>query len=589
MNWEKLKKSWWWLVPALFSALIYANSLRGGFFWDDRGLILDNPLVKTWKGSFSTFMPDYWLRVHVGTKGQYRPLRNLTLTADYALWEDSPGGYHVTNYALNIGVTVLSCVFAKEVLGTELAAAAAGLLFASHPAHAESVNYIKNRSDMLALGLMLLAFILFCRGRTLFSLVVYAVSLTAKEFSVALPFVMAAWVLLSGKEGGWRERAMRLWPYFALSGAFLLFKLTALRPPPELLFADPVAEGTNRLLLFLSTYAEYLWLIAAPFSFRVDRELHLLSSPLEWRVLGLAAAAAALFYLARRSPDRRRYAFAAFWLFFFIGPVSNILPIAGRLFAEQRAYIPSLGWALVLGLLVADFYSRPAYRKAAVAAAAAVVLVSGFSVMNRNVLWRSEADMWRRAVADNPSNLRALENLGDSLLRAGRLQEAEKVYLVVAQKYPGGDEVYINLGVISQAKGEIKAAIGWFEKALEVSPSNPEAYVNLGTMHMLSGDRGKARDYYLKAIDLRPDDPSALTNLGIVLASERRFREAASAFKRALAVKPDLIETRLNLAAVYREMGLDYEAGEELREAGLRKGSAGSVGFSQPVILRNKP
>ena len=146
------------LFLVLVTTLSFSKSLSHQFVWDDQPIILENPQLRNIDNVPSFFTPHYWKYIHPGTKGQYRPLRTVSLALSYHFWKFRPFGYYITNlifHVLNVLLIylVVAALFKKPAVGF-----LAALLFALHPIHVESVSWVKNRTDLFALFFFLLAF-----------------------------------------------------------------------------------------------------------------------------------------------------------------------------------------------------------------------------------------------------------------------------------------------------------------------------------------------------------------------------------------------------------------------------------------------
>jgi len=158
---------------------LFANTLANDFIWDDSTLIPENHYIKTTENIPLFFTPRYWNDLHpISPSGQYRPIRTISFTMDYCFWKLNPAGFHLTNLLLHgINVILIYC-FVLTLTGharsykTNMAFKQGwffsipfltALFFAAHPIHTESINFIKNRSDLLTLLFFLASFILFIR------------------------------------------------------------------------------------------------------------------------------------------------------------------------------------------------------------------------------------------------------------------------------------------------------------------------------------------------------------------------------------------------------------------------------------------
>ena len=116
-------------------------------------LLPETPLV-------NLFYDDFWGTplTHSGSHKSYRPLCVLTFRINYLLDGFKPAGFHLVNVLLHSLVTGLFTDTCGQLTGQIWTARLAGLLFASHPVHTESVAGVVGRADILACLFFLLAF-----------------------------------------------------------------------------------------------------------------------------------------------------------------------------------------------------------------------------------------------------------------------------------------------------------------------------------------------------------------------------------------------------------------------------------------------
>jgi protein O-mannosyl-transferase len=161
-------------------AAIWSNSLHNSFVWDDNYLVVDNSYIQHIENIPLFFTPHYWNQLYpFHSRGVYRPVRAVTLAIDYYLWGLHPIGYHLSNVLLHMANTFLVYYLVLLLTGhikhegkrlddqhTAFFSLpfGAALLFAIHPAHTESINLIKNRSDLLAFLFCMGTFILFIKS-----------------------------------------------------------------------------------------------------------------------------------------------------------------------------------------------------------------------------------------------------------------------------------------------------------------------------------------------------------------------------------------------------------------------------------------
>ena len=80
----------------------------------------------------------------------YRPITNLSVALDHALWGTDPVGYHVTDFAILVGSALFVAVLVARLFGSRAAGVLAALVFALHPVHWESLPVTARRADTLS-------------------------------------------------------------------------------------------------------------------------------------------------------------------------------------------------------------------------------------------------------------------------------------------------------------------------------------------------------------------------------------------------------------------------------------------------------
>jgi len=117
-----------------------------------------------------------------------------------------------------------------------------------------------------------------------------------------------------------------------------------------------------------------------------------------------------------------------------------------------------------------------------------------------------------------------------------------------------------NLGMILFAQGKLDAAAAAYERAVALKPHYAEAYYNLGVALQAQGKLEAAAAAYDRAVALEPHYAEAHTNLGIILLEQGALDAAVGCFERALALKPDHAQAHNNLGNALRQKGNWAEA-----------------------------
>ena len=103
-----------------------------------------------------------------------------------------------------------------------------------------------------------------------------------------------------------------------------------------------------------------------------------------------------------------------------------------------------------------------------------------------------------------------------------------------------------NQGQDAHEKGDLAAAIGFYEKALTILPEFPEAEFQLGNAQLALGKADEAELAFRKCVKLKPEWSLALAKLGETLANkyidQKRdpavYTEATETLRRAIDIEP---------------------------------------------------
>ena len=128
------------------TVLAYLPTLGNGFIWDDDSHVTENKTLRSGRG-----LAMIW--TGPTADGTYYPLTFTTFWIEQHLWDNHPLGYHLVNVLLFAATAVVLAGLLHR-LGVPWAFLA-GLVFALHPVHVESVAWVAERKNTLS-GLLYL-------------------------------------------------------------------------------------------------------------------------------------------------------------------------------------------------------------------------------------------------------------------------------------------------------------------------------------------------------------------------------------------------------------------------------------------------
>ena len=175
---------------------------------------------------------------------------------------------------------------------------------------------------------------------------------------------------------------------------------------------------------------------------------------------------------------------------------------------------------------------------------------------------------WQKAVALDPDDSRAHNNLGIALAGAGKMGDAIAEYRRSLTLNAHSSQTENNLGSALAEQGNLDEAKQHFEKALEINPDNASAELNLG--NALSAEGGhieEAIELLRKGLEVAPNSPDGQNGLGVALAHAGNLEEATEHLLKAVALVPGDAGYRFNLGRVLAAQGKFADALPQFEEA----------------------
>ncbi len=549
----------------LVSWLVYGGNRHHVILeWDDIVYVSTNPWVidPSWEN-----MRELFTRSRLGN---WHPLTWMSYIPEYRLCGDKAVCYKATNITLHgfnsflvfwLGYTVLritpaiSGISAPRAFG---ASAIAGLLFAAHPQHVESVMWISERKDLLCAMFFLLSMIFYLRrhsnpgGRSSpLPYLFFALALMSKSMAVTLPAVLILldlWPLSRLQGAGWRG-VLRIcvWEKLHFHLATVLLILVTLLTQEIDSMAQPSLMG--KALIVASSLRHYL----ASFLFPVDLSpFYPVSVVVQQSSLGFVSFVGAILAGIALGTARFGAPFVAWLAFFFVtlAPVIGVVKVGEQAFADRYTYLPMVGFYLVTGLAIASLPLRDSFRRIAIPVLTATLMLwLGANSREYKEVWQSDLRLWRHA-AQRYAGLSATlhNNLGGAYFRAEQYASAIRELETAVEVDPTRADFYGNLGRANAFVGNAQAALRAFELAVEKNPLQVGTYVEAGGAHNRFGNPRRAMAYYTAALELDPANPPALLGLGkslLILGDTQRF---ASVLERVPANSPESLDAQLLLA-----------------------------------------
>uniref|UniRef100_A0A3P8Y5B0 dolichyl-phosphate-mannose--protein mannosyltransferase n=1 Tax=Esox lucius TaxID=8010 RepID=A0A3P8Y5B0_ESOLU len=557
------------ITLALVALLCFINSYDGDFVFDDSEAIVNNqdlnpatPLNNIWGN-------DFWgsnLSSNNSHKS-YRPLTVLTFRFNYLMAGGlHPVGFHILNIGLHSLISALMFDMFSILLGgltyvnrkrlnhVPKASLLAGILFAAHPIHTESVAGIVGRADLLCALFFQLSFLTYCKA------------FRGGGFCEQLRFCLNVLLLCSAamlcKEQGItvlvselvRTGLLTRLALLSLSGASLLYtrwKIMGTGPPAFTEVDNPASFAENvflRVINYNYYYSLNAWLLLCPWWLCFDWSMGcvpLIKSAFDWRMPWLLLLWSFLIGLINQaicsqdSQRRRTLTLGLVLLVVPFLPACNIFFRVGFVVAERVLYLSSAGYCMLLAYALGCCCCRWSKHKIFTCVMGLLLIDNIQGQKSKFHQWRSEQSLFTSALSVCPLNAKVHYNVGKNLADRGNTSAAIKYYREAVRLHPTYVHAMNNLGNILKERNELVEAEDLLAKAVHIQPDFAAAWMNLGIVQNSLRKFEEAEQSYWNAIRFRKKYPDCYYNLGRLYVDLNRHLDALNAWRNATMLKPD--------------------------------------------------
>jgi protein O-mannosyl-transferase len=535
----RLRDWLWGLLLVIATIVAYQPVWHAGFIWDDKAILLTNPLIPKADGWYQA-----WFN-HVAD--DYVPVTITSLWLEWRLWGANPLGYHLDNVLLHVCSALLlwRILLRLKIPGAWLAAA----LFALHPVNVESVAWITQRKNTLTMLLFLAAVKFYLtfedsgRRRWLWLAAgMFFLALMGKTAVVPLPVVLLglAW---------WRRGRI---DRKDVQHSLVFFALAAVGSFTAIWIQHGAGLGavvrTDGFWSRLAGAGWALWfylgkvLLPLNLSFVYPRWEIPAGNPLSYLPLVLWVAALFICWRYRKGWGKGAL-FALGYFTVMLLPVLgfvNIFFMLYSLVSDHWQYFAMIGPIALAAAII---------RKPVLATA--LVLALGALTWKQCGMYADMETLWRTTIDRNPDCWLALNDLGALLYEKGQVDQAIILYRRSLASQPEVAETHNNLGAALDKKGQLNEAIIQFQKAVAIRPAFAEAHRNLGDALLRKGQVDEALLQFREAVAIRPDIAKARLNLASVLLQKGRVDEGIAQYQQALQINPGDTEAQFNLGTVF--------------------------------------
>lgn len=532
----------------LLTLIPYGQTASFGFVnYDDPGYVYDNDLLED--GLTYRRMQEAIFGFH---KANWHPLVWLSYMAEIELVGMKPGVMHITNVVLHIANSLLVYVWLRRSTRDAVRSLLAGLIFALHPMHVESVAWVTERKDVLSTLMMLATLIAYTeyirrrsRGWYVAALVFFAVGLTAKGMLVTVPVVLLLvdiWPLRRFQpfSEGCPDRAVirsivcDKIPFLILSIAVSVITVLAQKSGGAVsdLTVLPITARVANAVVGCSRYClKTVW----PFQLSVFYPM-----PTDgWQIgiilaslLFLTTVSIAAFYYRRQHPA---LIFGWFWFLITLLPVIGLIQVGIQSIADRYTYVPMTGLSIALIWSLPDRILILERSRVLLLAVPMLILipVTYFQVG----VWRNSISLFEHSLEVEPvNNTVALHRLTLGYIEAGQYEKVITLLEPAVRIHKKDAVLWVHLGNALRELEQIDPAIQCFRNAVDINPDLSEALNNLG-MLICRTDSARGKPYLIRAIVADRSNAQAHNSLGNALVREGNLQAAEQSYLEAIKLE----------------------------------------------------
>jgi len=591
-------------IIAAVSFAVYSNALFNGFIYDDHQQILKNTLIRDIKNVPTIFLRSIWtFEGAPPTSNYYRPLVNVLYMVNYYVFGLHAWGFHLVNILFHVGNSVLVFLLVSSLhtntpgsgQGGKPASALSspvlsapcisGLLFAVHPIHVEAVAWIAGLADVSFAFFFLLSFYLYLRSQGghgweyAFSVLSFLFSLLCKEPALTLPIILVAydWAF---RRVSFRFSALtkRYAAYLAVTGLFFAVRYSVLggfTPLKRFKQLDIFDQALNVFPLF----ARYLRMLFLPANLNFWPVFNPVTSLFSTNaIMSLCVTAIYIAFMVLAFRKNKTLFLALVLVLIPLLPAFYLKGLIGKPMADRYLYLPSVGYGMLLALLIPWVRARiPGATKGLLLLFAFLIGMYSGATLHRNTVWKDEYSLFADTVRKSPNSIVPHLEFGNALLAGGQFDEAIEQYHIAMSMEPLLYVIYYHLGLALAAKDRLYEAVEQYHEALRLNPNRPEIHEDLGRAYAKAGFNDAAVREFEIAVALRPG-AARFNLLGVAYARRGEIDRAIENFKTAAYLDDSQASYRQNLAAAL-----------EIKNAsGQKKYYQGNPPFEyEPRSLRN--
>ncbi|MCL2098589.1 MAG: tetratricopeptide repeat protein [Bacteroidales bacterium] len=567
-------------ILLLTAAIYFPSSLENDFtrYWDDESIVVQNPDIRSFTGEHvkNMFTKSYY--------DMYCPMKILSHSLDYQLFELDPAGYHLMSLLYHLINIVLVFMLIYILVGNSAASLAAALLYAVHPLSVETVSWVTGRGDLLLAFFGFPALIFYIKyiknglknKYLIYSFLFFVLSGLAKPTAMALPITLFAFDWYYKRKIFSQRVFLEKIPFIAIAVilGILSIELRGAGAPP-----------VGDFMEFFKSYKGYLF-ISYPLAFYIVKFVFPLplcfiyphvsyyfynnqtlpflvwSSPL--------ILIAACYIIWKAKPMRRQLIFAGLLYGTTIFPVMQIIPIVAISAHDRYAYFPMVAFLFIVACLYVYLRqkeqttlatanqqtSKPTNRqinKSTIFLIVILLFASSFTFISyhRTKVWKDTVTLFDDVIKKHPYFIEGFEKMAEHYeinrevadsVKWHNMVKWSKLTVEACRKYRYGNVypgTYLRITKSYISMNKLDSALMYAPYALQnnIDPiKQVESLEIKGYLEMHFGRWQEALTDYNELLKIDPNRANAYFMRGYALLNLGQREAACASLNRALSL-----------------------------------------------------
>ncbi|MDR3580394.1 MAG: tetratricopeptide repeat protein [Oryzomonas sp.] len=558
------------------TAAVYYQSLGHQFIdkYDDKLYVIANPAIRG-------FTLDHLRAAFTGYYvGNYAPLHIISYMLDYSLWGLKPAGFICSNIILHALNGLLYYHLLVRLTANARLAFFAAFIFLFHPVQVESVVWISERKNVLAMFFLLVSLLSYIRYRNkngsdryssyVLSIFAFSLALLSKSIAVILPPILVLYdccFVARENRGRWLLDKLP----FVAAAAMTCFLAVKSQQYGGAITSYHGGSAFATFLTMLTVFMRY----AGMFFWPTDLSL-IYTPPIKTTIDGSVAVAGFLVILSCFGlwclfrKNRRMFFWAAI-VPIAILPVAQIVPLVS-LMNDRYLYFPLLGCAAIFSWGALLLFDRLLPRATWAGTCLLCLILLPLPVMSwqRSQVWHDSLALVSDTVQKYPT-ADAWVVFGDIMYSAGRFAESAAANENALLLVPDDRDALNNLGDVYLILGRYDHTVNNLEKLVSANPGYAKGYRLLGLAYLLMGNAQDGKRALSRSLQLEPDNGAMINKYGHVYERAGNFEVALTCYQQAIAVGGEAPAYYYDLARLDAIIGRRGEGLENLGQA-LRRG-----------------